>query len=263
MKKLNAIYFAALTLAIPAGSAFAQTAPDNNPPQQQQGPPQGRPDPAMFQQQMLEDMKQRLAMSDTDFAAIQPAIERVMQLQREANFRAMRGFGGPGGPGGPPGGFGGPGGGPGGQGGAFGGPGGGGPGGNGDPNANGAQGGPGAFGGPGGGGPGGDPNANNGPGGPGGPGGGPGGFGGPGGPGGFGGPPPFDQTPSDVQQKADKLRQVMSDTGASSAEIKSALDDLRDAKAKAKENLTKARVDLTQVLSTHQEAVLVSMGILE
>jgi Spy/CpxP family protein refolding chaperone len=226
MKKLNAIYMAALALVLPAGSALAQTAPDNNPPQQQQGPPQGRPDPAIFQQQMLEDMKQRLAMSDPEFAAVQPEIEKIMQLQREANFRVMRGFGGPGGPGGP---------------------GGGGPGGNGDPNANGGQGGPGAFGGPGGGGPGGDPNAN----------------GGPGGPGGFGGPPPFDQTPSDVQQKADKLRQVMGDTGASSQEIKSALDDLRDAKAKAIENLTKARQELIQVLTSHQEAVLVSMNILE
>jgi hypothetical protein len=239
MRTLTRSILPCLTLLIVAGAAWAQDNPDNNgqpppppPPQQaqQQFQQQGRFDPAAFRQQFLDDIKQQLAMSDADFAAIQPEIERIMQLQRQTQARRMMGpppGGGPnGGPGGGgPGGFGGPGGGPGGGGPGGGGPGGGGPGG----------------GGPGGGGPGG---------------------GGPGGFGGFGGPP-SDQPPSDVQMKTDSLAQVLQDTNASPQDIKAALDALRAAKARANDDLTKARQDLTQVLTAHQEAVLVSMGLLE
>ena len=244
MRMINTLRLACLTLSLTAGgAALAQNAPDNNQPPPMQP---GGPGPGGFGQRMIDDIKQQLGMSDADFSAIQPGVEKVMQLQREANFRPMfgPGGGGPGGPGGPPGGIGGPGGGPSGQGFGQGGPGGGGGGGGfggpgGDPNAGGQGGGPGGFGGPGGGGLGG------------------------GGPDGFGGPPQMDQTPSDVQLKADKLRQVMNDLAATPLDIKAALDDLRAAKAKALENLAAARQELSHVLNPHQEAVLVSMGLLE
>ncbi len=69
-------------------------------------------------QAMMDFYKQQLGASDDEFAAIQPKIQAVMQLQRDANAgrgRGMfgggrggpRGGGGPGGPGGG-GGFGGP-----------------------------------------------------------------------------------------------------------------------------------------------------------
>ena len=63
--------------------------------------------------------------------------------------------------------------------------------------------------------------------------------------------------------KAEKLQQVMNDLAATPLDIKTALDDLRAAKAKALENLAKARQELIAVLTPHQEGVLVAMGLLE
>jgi hypothetical protein len=66
-------------------------------------------------QAMMDFYKQQLGASDDEFAAIQPKIQTVMQLQRDANAGRGRGMfgggrprgGGPGGPGGGGGGFGG------------------------------------------------------------------------------------------------------------------------------------------------------------
>jgi hypothetical protein len=99
--------------------------------------------------------------------------------------------------------------------------------------------------GPGGGGPGG--------GGPGG--GGPGG-GGPGVPGGF----PQDDSP--VAQKARDLQQAI-EGNAGADQIKAKLAALREARAKAREQLTAAQGELKELLTAKQEAALVVMGMLE
>jgi hypothetical protein len=107
-----------------------------------------------------------------------------------------------------------------------------------------------------GGGGGGGGGGNGGPGGgPGGPGGGPGGpGGGGGGRGGFGGPP---------SPEEDALRTALADTGTSPDDIKTKLQALRDARAKAAADLEAARGDLKKILTLRQEAVLVEMGILD
>lgn len=80
----------------------------------------GPPDPAQMRQRFADRMKEQLAVNDDEWKALQPKIEQVQQLRRDASARAFFfGPGGPGGPGGPPPGFGG---GPGGPGGPRGGP---------------------------------------------------------------------------------------------------------------------------------------------
>ena len=106
--------------------------------------------------------------------------------------------------------------------------------------------------GPGGGGPGGGGPGAGGPGG-GGPGGGGGGFGG--GPGG-----PQDDSP--VAQKARDLQQSI-DNNAGAEELKAKLAALREARAKAREQLTAAQGELKELLTAKQEAALVVMGLLE
>ena len=78
------------------------------------GGPGGPPDFAEMRQRFLDRMKEMLGASDDEWKALQPKIEKVQQLQREAS--GMRGMfmmmfgpgpggpppGGPGGPGGPP-----------------------------------------------------------------------------------------------------------------------------------------------------------------
>jgi hypothetical protein len=147
----------------------------------------------------LDQIKTSLGASDEDFTALQPKIEQVMTLQRQANA-GMGGRGGQGGPGGPGGGPGGPGGGPGGPG------------------------------------------------------------GGPGGPGGGNQPT---GTPSAVQAAVQALRETLNNNDAKPDEIKAKLDALRAARAQARQNLTKAQEDLRSVLTQRQEAVLVTMGLLE
>jgi hypothetical protein len=63
-----------------------------------------------MQQMRLQALQQQLGLTDEDFAALTPKIQKVMQLQQDANPRGGRGGRGGGGPGGP-GGLGGPGGG--------------------------------------------------------------------------------------------------------------------------------------------------------
>lgn len=96
-------------------TAFGQAQPGgngNNPPGQGGG--RGNFDPAQFRQRMLDRLKEQLGATDDEMAALGPKIEKVMQLQRDAQGGGMRGMfgrrggqggqGGNGGPGGPPGG---------------------------------------------------------------------------------------------------------------------------------------------------------------
>jgi len=99
-----------------------------------------------------------------------------------------------------------------------------------------------------------------GPGGSGGPGGPPGGSGGPGGP---GGGPGGDQPQSPVMQKTQDLRTALENKDTSPDQLKAKLQALRDARAKAREDLTKAQGELRDVLTTRQESVLVMLGMLE
>jgi Spy/CpxP family protein refolding chaperone len=59
------------------------------------------------------------------------------------------------------------------------------------------------------------------------------------------------------------LADTLDNKDAKPDEIKAKLTALRDARAKAREELTKARKDLTDLLTQRQEAVLVQFGILE
>jgi len=83
-------------------------------------------------------------------------------------------------------------------------------------------------------------------------GGGGGGFGGPGGP----------QDDSPVAQKARDLQQAI-ENNASADQIKAKLTALREARAKAREQLTAAQGELKELLTAKQEAALVVMGMLE
>jgi ElaB/YqjD/DUF883 family membrane-anchored ribosome-binding protein len=88
--------------------------------------------------------------------------------------------------------------------------------------------------------------------------------GGRGGPGGSDrGGPPSDQPQSDVEKAANALQKVLDNKDAPVEEIKAALAALRDARAKAKQELETARKELREVLTVRQEAQCVAMGLLE
>jgi len=147
-------------------------------------------DPAEMRQRMRERMKEMLGASDEELQVLEPKIEHVMQLQRDAGgfgrgmFGGMRGRGGPGGPGGD--------------------------------RAD-------------------RPDR---------------------------GPNP-DQPQSPVQTKLRELQTVLDNKDASPDEIKAKLVELRDARTKAKEALTKAQTELRELLTQRQEAVMVMMGMLD
>ncbi len=149
-------------------------------------------DPSQFRQRMLDTLKERLGASDDEFAAIQPKLEKVMQLQRDANGGGMRAMFGGGGQGG-------------------------------RRNRGGAN-------------------------------------------GGAGGTPPAAPAggaeQSAVQKASADLQSTLDNKDAKPDEIKAKLDAFRDAKAKAKEDLTAAQKDLESVLTQRQEALLVMTGML-
>ncbi len=101
-------------------------------------------------------------------------------------------------------------------------------------------------------------------GGPGGPGGGPGGGGFGGGPGGpppgFGGP---GGQPSEVQQKVQELREALDNKDTPAEELKAKAQAVRDARVKAKADLSTAQDDLKQSANPRQQAALLAMGVLE
>jgi len=176
----------ALLIAAAATPAMAQQ--DNG----------GPPDFAEMRQRFLDRMKQTLGATDDEWKILQPKIEKVQQLQRDASPRPMGMMFGPP-PGGPEGGPGGP-------------------------PPDGAV----VFRGP---------------------------------PPGFG--PDGDRPPSAVQEKLDDLRTALRDKDAKLEDIKAKVAALREARAKAKADLAAAQDDLKGILTGRQEAVLLSMGILE
>jgi hypothetical protein len=146
-----------------------------------------------MRQRRLDNLKQQLGATDDEFAALQPKIEKVMDLQQQTMVNAFGGRGGGRRGGGGGGGFGG----------------GGGGGGNG-------------------GGGGGAANA----------------------------------TPNPVRDALTALNTTLQNKDATADEIKEKLTALRDAKAKANDDLTKAQADLQSVLTQRQEAILVTQGML-
>jgi hypothetical protein len=89
-----------------------------------------------------------------------------------------------------------------------------------------------------------------------------GGFGGGGGGGGRDGGQ-SDANTSPVQQKATDLQASINNKEAKPEELKVKLAALREARQKAKADLTKAQEELRELLTIRQEAVLVVMGMLE
>jgi len=79
--------------------------------------------------------------------------------------------------------------------------------------------------------------------------------------GGGGGGDQAQQTP--VAKARQDLRTTLEDKNASPETIKAKVTAYRDARAKAQEDLKGAQADLKKVLTERQEAVLVSMGMLE
>jgi hypothetical protein len=142
-------------------------------------------DPTQMRQRMMDTLKDKLGATDDEFAAIQPKLEKVMQLQRDVNGSGMRAL----------------------------------------------------FGG-------GRRNRGN----------------------GDGGPTPAASTagatPSAVQAASTDLQTTLDNKDAKPDEIKAKLDAFRDAKSKAKDDLTAAQKDLESVLTQRQEAMLVMMGLL-
>jgi hypothetical protein len=89
-------------------------------------------------------------------------------------------------------------------------------------------------------------------------------FGGPGGPGGQGtNGPQNNQNPSPVDKASADLQAAVDDLNSNPDLIKNKLDMLRDAKAKASQDLLVARNELRSLLTVRQEAVLVARGILD
>jgi len=138
--------------------------------------PQGGFDPAQFRQQMNDRIKQMLGATDEEYQALQPKIEKLMQLQRDS--RGGMGFGrGRGGPGG----------------------------GGGDANAQ--------------------------------------------------------QSPTQTASK--DLQTALDNKDAKPEEIKAKLTALRDAREKAKAEMSGAQKELRELLTQRQEAVMVMMGFLD
>jgi hypothetical protein len=92
------------------------------------------------------------------------------------------------------------------------------------------------------------------------------GRGGPGAPGGDAGAPAAPAAPApttDVGKAAAALSKVLENKDAAPADIKTALQALRDAKAKAKTALEAAQKELKDVLTVRQEAAMVERGLLD
>jgi hypothetical protein len=94
-------------------------------------------------------------------------------------------------------------------------------------------------------------------------GGGRGGRGGAGGGGGGGGPAANTQPATPLATAQAALTETLANKDATPDQIKAKLDALRAARAKAREELTKAQDELKKVVTVRQEAVLVGMGTLE
>ncbi|MFO1489186.1 MAG: hypothetical protein U1F65_11985, partial [Verrucomicrobiota bacterium] len=57
------------------------------------GGPGGNMDPAQWQQRMMDGVRERLAFTnDTDWAAVEPLVQKVMDARREVGFPGGRGM---------------------------------------------------------------------------------------------------------------------------------------------------------------------------
>jgi hypothetical protein len=83
------------------GSAFAQqdngnsttTGTDNTVRRQRGGPGGGNFDPAQFQQHILDNVRDQLNFTnDTDWSAVQPLVQKVLDARREVGGAGMRGL---------------------------------------------------------------------------------------------------------------------------------------------------------------------------
>jgi len=199
---------------------------------QEGGARAGNIDPAEMRQRMEERVKEMLGVDDTAWKAIQPKLEKVQRLQREAGEGRIGGmfmFAGRGGFGGGGGGFGGPGGRP-------------------EGRPEGAARAEGGAGRPEGGPPGGGDAAR--------PEGGRRFRGGQGGGEGAGAPP-------ESAEKSRALMEAVRDKDAKDEDVKAKLAAVREARAKAKGELTKAQTELKEGLTPKQEAALVVLGYLD
>ncbi len=102
-KRMLVVAGTALVLGLGAGNLAAQNGPPGG------GGPGGRGnfDPAQFQQRMMERMKEQLEVTDdTEWKAIEPLVQKVMEARRDTMMGMMGGRGmfgrgpRPGGPGG-------------------------------------------------------------------------------------------------------------------------------------------------------------------
>jgi hypothetical protein len=90
----------AATLALGAGSVFAQqdnnNGNDNGGGQRrnrQGGGPGGNFDPAQFQQRMMDNIRDQLNFTnDTDWSAVQPLVQKVMDARRDVGGAGLRGL---------------------------------------------------------------------------------------------------------------------------------------------------------------------------
>lgn len=99
--RMSAICGMATVLFLGVGDLLAQDTNLTNR-GQDRGPGRGNFDPADFQQRFMENIRERLSFTnDTDWAAVQPLVQKVMDARREVGFGGGMGrFGGRGGGGG-------------------------------------------------------------------------------------------------------------------------------------------------------------------
>jgi hypothetical protein len=99
-KQVLVICGVAAALCLGAGTLMAQDNSGNGQGQGRRGNGGGNFDPAQFQQRMMDNVRERLAFTnDTDWAAVQPLVQKAMDARRDAGFGG-RGFGRRGGAGG-------------------------------------------------------------------------------------------------------------------------------------------------------------------
>jgi hypothetical protein len=97
--KLNRIItlcIIAATVALSAGNLLAQDNGNDNGGQRrnrQGGPGGGNFDPAQFQQRMMDNIRDQLNFTnDTDWSAVQPLVQKVMDARRDVGGNQMRGL---------------------------------------------------------------------------------------------------------------------------------------------------------------------------
>ena len=85
--KWLAICGIATALMLSAGNASAQNENENGGPGGQGGFGRGNFDPAQFQQRMMDNIRDQLGFTnDTDWNAVQPLVQKVMDARRDVGF---------------------------------------------------------------------------------------------------------------------------------------------------------------------------------